>query len=93
MKKDGPKAIYEGLRGKWFDDVSFMRPGIVLKRPGARKAYKQYDTSRYSFTYQDVGIESDSFDYLARMIFDNIGRAMDLIERGEVNGYIVRDDW
>lgn len=88
MKKDGPKAIYEVLRGKWFDDVSFMRPGIVLKRPGARKAYKQYDTSRYSFTYQDVGIESDSFDYLARMIFDNIGRAMDLIERGEVNGYI-----
>lgn len=88
-KGDRSKGIYEKLNGGWFDDVEFLRPGLALRKSGSQKAYKRYDTRDYSFTYQDVGIESDDFEYLAQLIFTNVSRAIDLIEEGKMNDFFV----
>ena len=66
---------------RWFDDMVFLRPGLSLMRR-TKKDYKQYVTDKYSFVYQDIGIEDDTFEYLASLVITNMRVAVGLLENG-----------
>ncbi len=81
------KRIYSLFKEcSWFDDKSFLRTGLSLMRR-TKKDYKQYDTDKYSFVYQDIGIESDAFDYLVRLVIDNMKTAVGLLEQSRLNAF------
>jgi hypothetical protein len=86
-KKDSLSKIYEMFKDWcWFDDPSFLRPGLSLKKRSEKK-YKQYATADYSFVYQDIGIEDDTFEYLAKLVFVNMEKAVTLLEQGKLDNF------
>ena len=86
-KKDSLSRIYEMFKDCcWFDDSSFLRPGLSLKKRSEKK-YKQYATADYSFVYQDIGIGDDTFKYLAQLVFENMKKAVMLLENGQFDSF------
>lgn len=86
-KKDSLSKIYEMFKGCcWFDDSSFLRPALSLKKRSEKK-YKQYATADYSFVYQDIGIENDTFEYLAKLVVENMKKAVELLEQGKLDNF------
>lgn len=80
------REIYDQFKEFWFDDKDFLRTGLSLMRTA--KEYKKYDTDKYTFVYQDIGIEYDTFEYLAGLVVSNMRKAIDLLDQGRLNSFL-----
>lgn len=81
------ETLYRALKlgGRWFDDKSFLLPGLRLM--SQRKEYKQYVTNDYTVTYQDIGLVCDTFAWIAQEVVEQLNHIVDLLHDGSLNAF------